>query len=196
MELGNEEQTTKEDTIAQEAEVIRLVRQGEKNRFRILVERYQARIYALCLRVLRNRHDAEDTCQEAFVRAFRSLKRFDTRYPFENWLLKIATNLCRNQLKRRRGTSALPADCLIYRDKTPRFQSEETLKVMQETISEAMGRLTETKRTALSLLHQSSRSYAEIAEIMDLPLGTVKTMIHRGRTAIRAALSERGLLES
>ena len=73
-------------------------------------------------------------------------------------------------------------------------EKEENLATLREGIKEALDRLSERKRTALLLFHQSKRSYADIAEIMDLPIGTVKTAIHRARNEIRQALADRGLL--
>jgi len=180
--------------IGEEAELVRRVRLGDREAFRPLVERYQGRVYGIALRILGDPHEAEDVCQEVFVRAYRALSGFDTRFPFSNWLLRIATNLSRTFLRRRRSAASLLGEGPAVEAGESPGEKEENLASLREGIKEALDRLSERKRTALLLFHQSERSYADIAEIMDLPLGTVKTAIHRARNEIRRALSDRGLL--
>lgn len=180
--------------IAEEAALIRRVRRGDRDSFRPLVERYQSRVFSLLLRLVRDVHDAEDLCQETFVRAYRALSRFDTRYPFENWLLRIATNLARTSLKRRRSFFSLMDDRVALEAKPSQAQQEEALSDLSQFLEEVLASLSPKKRTALLLFHQAKRSYADIAEIMDIPVGTVKTVIHRAREEIRRALTERGFL--
>ena len=180
--------------IEEEADIIRRVRSGDASSFETLVHRYQGRVLGLARRFLGNVHDAEDACQEAFVRAFNALGGFDTRLPFENWLLRIATNVCRRHASRRRKVVPL-GDLPVAAPATAHArETEENVTALRTALAEAMRRLSETKRTALVLLHQAGRSYVQIAEIMDLPLGTVKTAIHRARMEIRAVLAERDLL--
>jgi RNA polymerase sigma-70 factor (ECF subfamily) len=184
--------------IREEAALIRRVRQGDRDAFRGLVERYQGRVYGLAQRIVGDRHEAEDLCQEVFLRAYRALDRFDTRYPFVNWLLRIASNTSRSALKRRRRPQSLTEGVMATlgtpAEPTPQ-EAAENVRAVGGALVVALGRLSETKRTALLLFHQSQRSYADIAEIMELPIGTVKTAIHRARTEIRQVLSDRGLLD-
>ncbi len=183
------------DTIQEDAEVIRRVRRGDGEAFRCIVQRYQGRVYGFARKMLNNHHDAEDVCQEAFVRAYTYLERFDTRYPFSNWVLTITANLCKRFLKRRRKLHVLPDYGLAAAETPDGSETEENVSVLHREVSKAIAGLSEQKRTALVLLQQSSQSYAEIADIMDVPIGTVKTTIHRARNAIRSHLAAKGLLE-
>ncbi len=180
--------------ISEEASLIRRVRRGDRNAFRPLVERYQGRVYALLLRAVGDAHEAEDLCQEVFVRAYRALGGFDTRYPFENWLLRIATNLARTALKRRRFSLQLLQDGAHLRAGPSEAEHEKRVEELRRSIDQALSGLSRKKRMALLLFHQAKRSYADIAEIMDMPIGTVKTVIHRARNEIRRRLAEKGLL--
>lgn len=198
MPLKAENRKKQPQSMAEEAEVVRRVRQGDTDRFRFLVERYQGRVYGLARRLLGDHHDAEDACQETFVRAFNGLSGFDTRYPFVNWLLTITVNLSRRTIKRRarKRMQALPAQDPGEPEAPKPHDVQENLKVLQEAVSAALDQLPKRRRKAFLLLQQSQRSYAEIADIMDLPIGTIKTDIHRARQAIHKHLSARHLLSS
>ncbi len=194
MKVGTSDSGKETARIAEEAGIIRRVRLGDADAFRPLIERYQNRVYGIALRLVRDPHDAEDVCQETFVRAFRALDGFDTRYPFVNWLLRITTNLSRSFLKRRRRTMPLSDGGPVAAASPTPQETEENVAAVKEAIEVGLARLNHTKRTAMLLFHQSQRSYADIAEIMDLPIGTVKTAIHRARSEIRQVLADRGLL--
>jgi RNA polymerase sigma-70 factor (ECF subfamily) len=194
MTVGTKDDGTETARIAEEAESIRRTRRGDREAFAPLVKRYQGRVYALALRFTGDPHQAEDLCQEAFVRAYRALGGFDTRYPFVNWLLRIATNACRSAVKRRRRTVPLNEATAAAAELPHRRESDEQVAAVKRAIGEALSGLEERKRTAILLLHQSERSYADIADIMELPIGTVKTLIHRARNEIRRVLAGRGLL--
>jgi RNA polymerase sigma-70 factor (ECF subfamily) len=192
VDTGSSEPQT--DLVAEEGAAIRRVRLGERDAYRSLVERYQGRVYALCVRIIGDRHEAEDACQETFVRAYRALDGFDVRYPFVNWLLRIATNTSRNYVARRRRTVPLPNGGIAAPAERAASEAAENCAALRGAVNAALAGLSEAKRTALLLFHQSRRSYADIAEIMDMPIGTVKTAIHRARAEIRRALGAQGLL--
>ena len=195
--MDTERDDSETGRIAEEAAVIRRIRQGDTDGFRALVERYQGRVYGLTFRIVRDVHEAEDLTQETFVRAYRALHRFDTRYPFVNWLLRIATNVSRSALKRRRTVQSLTEAHMaaLGAEAGPSpHEARENLAAVRVALESALGALNETKRAALLLFHQSRRSYADIAEILDIPIGTVKTAIHRARTEIRRSLAARGLM--
>ncbi len=181
--------------IAEEGALILRVLGGERDLFRALVERYERRVYAVALRILGDRHDAEDASQETFVRAFRALEGFDATRAFVSWLLAIATNVARRHLQRRRRPAPLAeGDAAWAGDTTSEGEREESAAVLRTAVAECLGRLSEPKRRALVLLHRDRRSYAEIAAIMDVPIGTVKTAIHRARVELREMLQARDLM--
>lgn len=181
--------------IAEEGALILRVLRGERDLFRALVERYERRVYAVALRILGDRHDAEDASQEAFVRAFRALEGFDGRRAFANWLLVIAANVARRHLRRRRRSAPLAeGDAAWTSAAASEHEHEESAAALRTAVVECLGRLSEPKRRALVLLHRDRRSYAEIAAIMEVPIGTVKTAIHRARAELREMLRARDLM--
>jgi RNA polymerase sigma-70 factor (ECF subfamily) len=195
MQLDTERPRGDTALIAEEGALIVRILGGEKELFRALVERYERRVFAVALRILGDRHDAEDASQEAFVRAFRALSGFDTRRAFAAWMLTIATNVARRCLQRRRHTVPFANIEVAARDEAASaHEREEGLAALRAAVAEGLGRLTDVKRRALTLLHRERRSYNEIAEIMQVPVGTVKTAIHRARLELRELLRDRDLL--
>lgn len=181
--------------IAEEGALVLRVLRGERDLFRAFVERYERRVYAVALRILGDRHDAEDASQETFVRAFKSLAGFDARRPFAGWLLAIAANVARRHLQRRRR--ALPiveVEAAAAGAGALGYESEESAAALRGAVAECLERLSDQKRRALVLLHRDRRSYAEIAAIMGVPIGTVKTAIHRARVDLREMLRARELM--
>jgi RNA polymerase sigma-70 factor, ECF subfamily len=164
--------------------------QGDEAAKRELVERYQNLVFRLCYRMLGQRQDAEDVAQETFLRALRGLAQFDLGRAFEPWLLTIAANRCRTALAargRRRQvvelheTLADPAADIL------------SARQLEEELHLALGRMRTEYRMALVLFHDEERSYAEMAEILDRPVGTIKTWVHRARQELLHHLRSRGI---
>ena len=156
-----------------------------------LVNRYQGQIYGLCYRMLSNRQDAEDMAQETFLRALRNLASWDQTRDFEPWLFAIAGNRCRTLLasrKRRPATSSL-VDHLP--DKSPALQAAYNLA---EEVDLVLRGIREEYRRTFLLFHEQEMSYAEIGEVLDCPLGTVKTWVHRARQELIDQLRKRGVV--
>jgi len=157
-----------------------------------LVDRYRGQVFGLCYRMLGHRQDAEDMTQETFIRLLRSLDRWDPKRDFEPWLLAIAGNRCRTQLaKRKRRPPGVP---LVEHlpDPSPDFQAARDLA---EEVDRAFQSIRQEYRQAFTLFHQHELSYAEIAEAMSCPLGTVKTWVHRARKELIASLQQRGVVQ-
>ena len=154
-----------------------------------LVECYQDRVFGVCYRMLGQRQDAEDATQETFIRALRSLIRWDARRPFDPWLLAIAANRCRTMLQARRRRSP---HRVLYDDQledgAPDWHDAYHL---EEEISLALRQLRPDYRQAFLLFHEQGLSYEQIARILRCPLGTVKTWIHRARHELAARLQQR-----
>lgn len=165
---------------------------GDQSAMVALVQRFQGQVFGLCLRMLGQRQDAEDAAQETFVRVLRNLHRWDAARDFEPWLLAIAGNRCRTAMAnrlRRSSSELLP-------DEVPdRAPSAEPALHLAEEVELALVAVRIEYRQAFLLFHQHELSYAEIAEAMQVPLGTVKTWVHRARQQLIERLRQRGVVE-
>jgi RNA polymerase sigma-70 factor (ECF subfamily) len=164
---------------------------GEQAAMVDFVDRYRGRVFGLCYRMLGQRQDAEDMAQETFVRALRSLARWDPERELEPWLLAIAGNRCRTMLASR---SRRPQPTPLYDgvpDRTPDHLSAQHL---DEEVQLALQGIRAEYRQAFTMFHESDLSYAEISEAMECPVGTVKTWIHRARTQLIEQLANRGVV--
>jgi RNA polymerase sigma-70 factor, ECF subfamily len=151
--------------------------------------------------MIRDRERAEDLAQETFVRVFNHIDRYDPRYKFSSWIFKIATNLTIDSIRRkeldtvsidgsRNAVTAEQIEATSITVASPDENPEQQLEAKQlgAEIEGAIGRLRPEYRAAILLRHVEGREYQEIAEILSLPLGTVKTYIHRGRNELRESL--------
>ena len=181
---------------------------GDKVAFGRLVERHKTSVFGLCYRLLGGggaraaSDEARDAAQEAFVRAFTHLARFDARQPFGAWVLRIARNHCIDLLRRRRPTLALVPETRgedgpepgVAPELADRFATtgEEAMQEQeaQRDLELAVARLPPRYREVIALFHQQHKSYAEIAATLQVPLGTVMTWLHRARKQLRVQLSE------
>jgi len=182
-----------------EAELVTLSQGGNLEAFQELIGRYQRRLFGLCYRLLGRSHDAEDATQEALLRAYRYLGRYDPSRPFDRWLLTIAANCCVSMLRRRRpeqrALEAVELDGQARNGRRPANPVEEVqAQEFADAVAQAIAELREPYRSAFVLLHQEEMSYEEIAEVLDLPVGTVKSRVHRAREQLYERLSQAGFL--
>ncbi|MEN8143717.1 MAG: sigma-70 family RNA polymerase sigma factor [Gemmatimonadota bacterium] len=182
-------------------DLVRLCRNGDQRAARELVERFQRPVFSLIYRMVRDRELSEDLSQEAFVRTFNNLDRYNPTYKFSSWLFKIAYNLTVDHLRRKElrtvsihgspdATSSDRQEATSF-DLESTEDSPDTLVESHELageMEEAIAALREEYRTAILLRHVEGRAYEEIADIMDIPLGTVKTYIFRARRELRLSL--------
>jgi RNA polymerase sigma-70 factor, ECF subfamily len=187
-----------------DAELVERTLAGFEDGFRALVSRHQRGVYNLLARMLRNPSLAEELTQEAFLKAFKSLASFDPRFKFSNWILRIAHNAAIDVL-RRRGPQEVSLDepagpenatPLVDRLIDPRPDDGERRMERRElgaALDAALDGLRPEYRRLVVLRYQEELSYEEIAEIADLPLGTVKSHLHRARAEMAQALRRRGL---
>ncbi len=173
-------------------ELVERARMGERSAFDLLVARYRRRLLRLVLRLLRDQAEAEDVVQETFLKAFRALPRFRGEAAFYTWLYRIALNGARNAILRRRQRSApsgvVPAQLTAPVPEVGTPESMLLSKQVMQTIDAAMEALPLELRTAIVLREIEGLSYEEIAQIMECPLGTVRSRIFRAREAIARRL--------
>lgn len=183
-------------------ELVTRAQAGSEAAYRELLGRYQRPVFSLIYRMVRDREQAEDLAQETFVKVFNNIARYDPRYKFSSWIFKIASNLTIDFLRKkepvtvslqgsRHASTAEEEEATSIavesRDATPEEFVEA--KELGAEIERAIGELRPEYRTAILLRHVEGRAYEEIAEIMDVPLGTVKTYIHRARGELRETLA-------
>lgn len=176
------------------ADVVARAKEGDRQAFSELVRRYQRRVYATAYQILGNHSDADDVAQDAFVRAYRGLPRFDGRADFFTWLYRITVNTSLNHLRSRKRAAALWKDTRDLADddpgtgydRTPRQWAEmsERLRATFTAISE----LSATLRITLVLATVQGLPYRDIAEILGIPEGTVAWRVNEARRQVRAKL--------
>jgi RNA polymerase sigma factor (sigma-70 family) len=163
---------------------------GDPDAARCLIERFQTVVFSLCYRMMGNRHDAEDVMQEAFLRAFQAIGGFDRARPVRPWLLGIAANRCRTALARRNRRPAATEAVWECIDPRPGIADPDDLAT---ELSLAIGHLRPEYRTVFTLYHEQNLAYDEIADVVNRPVGTVKTWLHRARAELADHLSRRGV---
>ena len=187
---------------ASDQEVVAIARRKNEAACRELVRRYERPIFSLIFRMVRNRELAEDLAQETFIKALNALESYRPEYKFSSWLFKIANNAAIYHL-RKRELDTLSLEGSPHAD-TPQLVEATALQVGEKAesaleavehkelggeIERAIAKLRPEYRTCILLRHVEGRAYEEIAEILNLPLGTVKTYIHRARNELRIALA-------
>jgi RNA polymerase sigma-70 factor (ECF subfamily) len=183
-------------------DLVVLAQKGSEKAYRELLGRYQRPVFSLIYRMVRDREQAEDLAQETFVRVFNNIDRYDPAYKFSSWIFKIATNLTIDSIRRKEvptvsldgsrfATSAEDIAATAITVESGDENPEELLEARElgAEIEVAIGKLRPEYRQAIVLRHIEDLPYEEIAQIMALPLGTVKTYIHRGRKELQEMLA-------
>src|SRR5438552_6841896 len=182
---------------AEDVRLMRRVSRGDTSAFEELVERHQALVAGTIARMLGSHSDVEDIAQQVFIRVWKSARRYVPRAKFTTWLLKITRNLVFNEMRRTKrhphvplqpepGTEDPPLkDETILAPDASLLESE-----LQQAIEEAIQQLPETQRMALVLRRYQQLSYEQIAEVLDLSVPAVKSVLFRARTELRSRLSK------
>lgn len=155
-----------------------------------LVDRFQAEVYGLCVRLLNHRHDAEDVAQEVFLRVFRSLRRWDSTRPLKPWIMGIAVNRCRTWMSQRVRRPELADYLQETAADAPADDSAELLAEIRAALSE----LRPEYRTVFVLFHEQGQPYEDISAVLRRPVGTIKTWLHRARLEVLERLRRRGMV--
>lgn len=184
-------------------EVVSLAKDGVDEAYRELIRRYERPVFSLVFRMVRNRELAEDLAQETFIKVLNAIQSYRPEFKFSSWVFKIANNAAIDHL-RKRELDTLSLEGSPHAD-TPELIEATALQIGERgenqldevanrelggTIEEAIAKLRPEYRSCILLRHVEGRSYEEIAEMLNLPLGTVKTYIHRARNELRILLRE------
>ena len=183
--------------------VVLLAKAGQDAAYRELVRRYERPVFSLIYRMVRDRELAEDLAQETFVKALNAIESYRPEFKFSSWIFKIANNAAIDHLRRREldtlsldgspnaeTADAVEATALQVSDRAETPLEELEARELGGAIEVAIGRLRPEYRACILLRHVEGRPYEEIAEMLSLPLGTVKTYIHRARNELRQALAD------
>lgn len=181
-------------------------REGDHEAFRVLVERYQGRAYGLALRVLGDPDRAKDAVQDGFLKAYRSLAKFEGRSGFYTWLYRLIFNVCIDMKRRDRSSRHVewddavardladaPGAALPYVDAGPGQALERS--ELRKALAVAIEGLPEDARRTLILREVDGLSYAEIATALEVPKGTVMSRLHHARRRVRELLTEQGVVD-
>lgn len=184
-----------------DADVVALAQRGKEAAYRELIRRYERPVYSLIFRMVRDGTTAEDLAQDSFIKVLNHIDKYRPEFKFSSWLFKIANNIAIDHLRRRqidtismdgspnaRTASDVEATSFEIADQSENALDEMTARELGSAIEQAIGSLRPEYRNCIMLRHVEGRSYEEIAATLDLPLGTVKTYIHRARHQLREAL--------
>lgn len=183
-------------------EIVVFARQGREAAYRELIGRYERPVFSLIYRLVRDREKAEDLSQETFIKVLNALDRYDPSYKFSSWIFKIAHNTSLDHLRKKEpetlsldGSPHAESQSEIEASTISAISTEETpedyaaSRELGATLEQAIGKLRPEYRTAIVMCHVEGRPYEEIAEVMGVPLGTIKTYIHRARNELKKELA-------
>jgi RNA polymerase sigma-70 factor (ECF subfamily) len=179
-------------------ELVEACQIGETSAFDILVARWEDRIRGAAFRFLGSEEEARDVAQEAFLKAYRALPAFKREARFSSWLYQIATNLCRDRLRRRKTRATVSLDELaeagpVLVESGPGAHDQLLLRDRAHAVRRAIHALPEEQREVLILKEYQGLTFLEIAQALGLPVSTVKTRLYRGLGQLRLQLRREGL---
>jgi RNA polymerase sigma-70 factor (ECF subfamily) len=183
-------------------ELVTAFRAGNLSAFDELVQRWERKIQGAVYRIMGSGEDARDLTQETFLRAYRGLSTFKSEARFSSWLYQIALNLCRDRLRQKKGRTMVGLDDL---DPTtaaridriaPTAHEQVEARDLSNLVSAAMAELPEEQREVIVLKEYQGLTFQEIADLMRVPVSTVKTRLYRGLVQMREHLERRGVRRS
>ena len=185
---------------ATDEELVDAFQAGDLSAFDDLVRRWERKIQAAIYRVMGTEDEARDLCQEAFLKAYRALGAFKREARFSSWLYQIALNLCRDRMRRRKGRTMVSLETL--ETDAPLLRSTEhgpspldlvEASALSRAVADAVSELPDEQREVIVLKEYQDLTFLEIAEILDVPLSTVKTRLYRGLGQLRLRLERQGI---
>jgi RNA polymerase sigma-70 factor (ECF subfamily) len=172
-----------------EQELVARLRDGDPDALRLVVEQYQQRIFALIYGIVRDRHEVEDVAQEVFLKVFTRIHAFDGRSRFYTWLYRVAANAAKDHVKHRSRRPSVPlSEEAPIPDGEPGPRAHAASLERRRAVRDAIAALPARYREVLTLRELEGFSYAEIAEVLDVSIGTVESRIHRARARLRQRL--------
>ena len=167
-----------------EKQILEAVKKGDKESYGVIVKKYMQSAYYIALGFVHNQQDALDVSQDAFIRAFRKIKMFDTRKPFFPWFYRLMRNLCIDHLKRKRRAKEIPLDDVRI------LSAEEEDKELKKTLWKGIEELPLEQREVIILRYFRQLSYAEIAELTGKPLGTVMSSLYYAKKRLKGIVGK------
>lgn len=178
--------------------LIQKAQKGDLRAFEQLAEQYHSKIYNICLGIMGNSHDAEDAAQNALIKVYRAVGDFKFQSKFSTWVYRITTNVCMDEVRKRKRTSAVSSDELAEDVFGTDQATPEAHVLSRETVSDlksAIGRLKDDHKKMIVLRDINGFSYEEIARITKCSVGTVKSRISRARGALKDILISTGYFQ-
>jgi RNA polymerase sigma-70 factor (ECF subfamily) len=176
-------------TAQSDAKLIAGALSGSEKAFRSLVERYHPTVFAVVRSVIGDSDDVDDVVQEVFIKVYRGLAKYRGDAKFSTWVYRIARNESINAARKRVISGQSIEDTVIEAPSTSRPDEQLSRKAEQARLEGYLARLDEKYRTVLELRYLGERSYAEISEVLDLPIGTVKSYIHRAKIELKRLMT-------
>jgi RNA polymerase sigma-70 factor (ECF subfamily) len=173
-------------------DIVELLRGAADRAFALVLDRYESKVYRLCCTLLRDRTQAEDAAQESLIRIWKALPSYDQRASLSTWIYAVTRNRCLSILERRREAPSL-SETEIAAQASSLAAADPSDDDACEQLRKLVDLLAERQRRVLVLYYYEERSVSEVAEMLAMPEGTVKTVLHRARAALSEKLRERGL---
>jgi len=192
-----------------DTQLVAAIRQGEPSAWTDLIERYQVRIFSICMRMVRNRDLASDLTQDAFIKIIRGLDSFDERAKLSTWIYRVTVNVCLSKLRSEKLRRHASLDAMagggsgsgggqenrrnelgIAQNREPAAELGIELDEERQQMLDALAALSDEHRVILVLRDGRGLDYEQIAEVLDIPVGTVRSRLFRARGALRKRISE------
>ncbi len=171
-------------------EIVEKILKGQGELYEEIITRYKNGVYSLCMRMIRNNEDAKDLSQEAFIKAYQNLDKYNPDYKFSTWIFRVASNLCIDYLRKNK-TKTLPYDDKLTMSHD--MASAEDMYIHSDNkkqIEKAIKDLPEEYRVLILLYHKEGLSYEEMGEVLKLPMSKVKNRLYRARNRLKDSLKD------
>ncbi len=172
-----------------DSELVKMCLNGDNEAFSELISRYKRLIYSVAYKFSKNEEEVNDMAQEAFIKIYRSLSRYDDQYKFSTWSVKVATNICLDHVRRRKPEAVSLQEVENFTGSGNSPEEYYLRKEKSQVLKDAIDDLPEIYRVPIVMYHQKGMSYKEIAEYLDKPMSIIKNRIFRARNTLRQNLA-------